>query len=292
MKKIKPEHSDKPDIYSYLDFRVFLNDCLPYIKRKNPGFRYQTLVEKYGLKSRSHFIDIVKGRKLTDRFIDNYCTICNLKGKEKRYFQALVRYNQTTSDTEKKRQFSIIIQLAKNLHTVKLENEAFEYFSQWYYPAMLSMLDLYPDEADYHKLAKMFKPRISAPQAKKALQILTGMGFVSWDKSKSEWIFHHKFLKCTDEARVQAIKEFHRQMQKLGSAAYENDFKDQTVSTLTVSVSENTREEIDRMIVECRKAILEKVKADANTEMVLQVNFQTFNLSKKEKKQVPRGRKR
>jgi uncharacterized protein (TIGR02147 family) len=91
----------KPDIFDYLNFREYLRDCLPYLRKQYPAFRFQTLVEKFGLKSRSHYIDIIKGRKLTDRFIKNYVEICGLSGKEAQYLEALVRYDQTKSASEK-----------------------------------------------------------------------------------------------------------------------------------------------------------------------------------------------
>ena len=53
----------RPIIFEYLNFREYLNDYLHYLRKKNPAFRFQTLVEKYGLHSRSHYIDISQGKK-------------------------------------------------------------------------------------------------------------------------------------------------------------------------------------------------------------------------------------
>jgi uncharacterized protein (TIGR02147 family) len=276
---MKPE-SQKPDIFNYLNFREFLKDHLGYIRLKNPAFRFQTLVEKYGLCSRSHYIDILNGRKLTKKFSGRYLQICGLSGKEAGYFQALIGYDQAQNDAEKMRHFHEILRLSPNLETVKLEQEAYRYFSAWYNPVMLSVLDLNRHEQDHRKIAALFKPKITAIQVRQALKTLTDLQFISWDKDRNVWNIHHQFLKSTDGAKAAALKSFHKEMQRIGMQTYKTDFDNQTFSTLTLSTSIKTKIEIEHMVADLRQTIMEKVKADADPEVVTQVNFQIFSLSK------------
>jgi uncharacterized protein (TIGR02147 family) len=270
----------KPDIFNYLNFREYLKEHLAYMRRANPAFRFQTLVERYGLSSRSHYIDIMNGRKLKKKFLAVYQQICDLSGEEADYFRALVGYDQAQNDAEKMRHFHAILGLSPNLATVKLEQEAYRYFSAWYNPAMLSVLDLDRHERDHRKLAVLFKPKITAIQARQALKTLTDLQFISWDEEQNTWNIHHQFLKSTDGARAAALNSFHKEMQRIGMQAYKTDFDNQTFSTLTLSTSIGTRNEIDRMVADLRQAIMEKAKADADPEVVTQVNFQAFSLSK------------
>jgi uncharacterized protein (TIGR02147 family) len=281
--------SMKPDIFNYLNFREFLKDHLGYVRSRNPAFRFQTLVEKYGLHSRSHYIDILNGRKLTKKFFDVYRQIGDLSGKEADYFRALVGYDQAQNDAEKMRHFHEILRLSPNLETVKLEQEAYRYFSAWYNPVMLSVLDLNRHERDHRKIAALFKPRITAIQARQALKTLTDLQFISWDKDRNVWNIHHQFLKSTDGARAAALRSFHKEMQRIGMQTYETDFENQTFSTLTLSTSIRTRNEIERMIADLRQSIMEKAKADAGPEVVTQVNFQIFSLSKTAMKKNDNG---
>jgi uncharacterized protein (TIGR02147 family) len=145
---------------------------------------------------------------------------------------------------------------------------------------MLSLLDVHKNENDHRKLAKVLKPGISAIQAKQAIRLLVELGFISWDQTAGQWTFHHKFFKCTDGARAVSLREFHRNMLEAGRIAYENDYNAQHFSTLTLSTSLDTKKEIERMIVDFRTAIMEKVKADSRSEAVVQVNFHLFELSK------------
>jgi uncharacterized protein (TIGR02147 family) len=232
------------------------------------------------LRSRAHFIDIIKGRRLTDAFIDSYIRFCVLNGKAERYFRAIVGYDQARTSSEKTCFFNEILLLSPELEVVKLEQEAFLYFSKWYHPAMLSMLDIFKHETDHREIAKMFKPRISALQAKQAIQLLTELKFVSWDESRKQWLHHHKFFKCTEKIRAIALKDFHKKMIEAGRDAYENDFQRQDFSTLTLGVSPKMKKEIEDMVIAFRKSIMEKVKADADPRLVVQMNLQLFELSK------------
>jgi len=280
----------KPDIYHYFDFRKYLADYLTYMRNLNPNISFQKLVDDFGLNSRSHYIDIINGRKLTKRFIPNYEKICDLNEKDALYFRTLVAFNQSKSIDEKKELFEQIIKLAPNLETVQLENEVFGYFQHWYIPAMISLLDVYKDEQDHRILAKKFNPPITAVQARKALNTLQKLGFISWDLQKNEWIFNRKFFKCSNESKAVALRQFHRQVYQLGSDAYSNQFDDQTFATLTVSVSEETRKEIDIMIAQLKDRVMEKAKADCNPDVVVQVNFQSFLLSQSKRKIAKEGK--
>ena len=269
----------KPDIFKYFDFRHYLSDLLNYFRSRDTTFTFQKLVDDFNLNSRSHYIDIINGRKLTRKFLPTYIQICELTDKEADYFKALVHYNQSKPSDNKRDNFEIIYNMAPNLDIVKLENEVYEYFKHWYIPAMLSMLDVHKNDNDHRSISKKFNPPISAVHARKAIDKLIKLKMISWDEHKKEWIFHNKFFQCSSGAHTTALKTFHKQMQQLGISAYENDFEGQTFSTQTLSISTQLRKKIDEMILNLRNRILEGVKNDTSPEVVLQVNFQTFYLS-------------
>jgi len=273
----------RPDIFQYLDFRSYLRDYLAYLRSVRPAFSFQWLIDDFGLKSRAHYLDIVRGRTLTPKFVPAYEKICGLQGAEAEYFRAIVGYAQARNPDVKQKYFEHIVELSPNLKTIALESEAYTYFSQWYYPVMISVLDLDRTERDHRVIAKRFKPAISAVQARKALAALQQMGFLSWDDERGEWIFHNKFFSCTREAHAAALKRFHTQMLQLGAQRYRDDYKHQYFSTLTLSVSMKARADIQKMIDDVRGRILDRVKQDSGSEVAMQVNMQMFDVSKRMK---------
>ena len=269
----------KPDIFKYFDFRLYLSDLLTFFRQRDPGFTFQKLVDQFSLNSRSHYIDIINGRKLTRKFFPIYIRICELNDKEAAYFKSLVLYNQSKPSDNKRQHFQAIYTMASDLEIVKLEGEVYEYFEHWYIPAMLSLIDINKSERDHRVLAKKLNPPITAIQARQAIEKLTNLNMISWNDSQQEWLLHNKFFQCSSDAHATALKEYHKQMQKLGMNAYDEDFNGQTFSTQTLSISSQLRNKIDEMIFNLRKMILEEVKKDTSPEVVLQVNFQTFYLS-------------
>ncbi|MBF0431440.1 MAG: TIGR02147 family protein [Fibrobacteria bacterium] len=272
-------HLPKPDIFDYLDFRDYLKDVLDYIRGTQPDFSFQLLVSKYGLKSRSHYIDILKGRTLTKKFVPCYLNICGLSGKGAEYFNKLVVYSQTSNRATQTALFDEIVELSSNLETIKLEKDAYQYFARWTHPVLLSIIDLDRKEKDPAKLASKFKKKVSVWEVKRSLHTLIEMGFISWDNGKGEWCYHNRFLKCTDKTKSLALGHFHEKMLSQGLEAYTKDFENQEFSTLTLSMSKSTRDGISTMIAEMRKQILAMVKKDRNPQLVLQLNMQTFEHS-------------
>ena len=272
--------SDKPEIVSYLDFRVFLKDYLEFYRKKRGAFRFQTLVEEFGFKTRSHYIDVLKGRKLSKRYLSCYIRFCEFSEDQADYFEALVAYNQENLPSKKAVLFDRLVETAPHLQTLQLEQEIYSYFSKWYYPVVLSLIDLNPKEYDCKRLSQKSKYPLKATEAKEALIELKKLGFIKWNDVEYQWEFVKKFFKATKGAQSAALTPFHHEMQNLGIAAYQKDYENQVFSTLTLSMSEKTKEEIISMMAEFRKSILNKVKEDSNSEVVMQINMQTFPLSK------------
>jgi uncharacterized protein (TIGR02147 family) len=274
--------SQKPDIFSYFDFRLYLADLLKWLRDKDPKFTFQKLAETYKLNSRSHYIDIINGRKLTGKFLETYKKICELNENEAEYFKALVLYDQSTILEHKREYFKTISSFSSNLERITHESEIYLYLEHWYIPAMLSMLEIYQNENDHRVIAKYFNPPISAVQSRNAINVLIKLGMISWDNSKNVWIFKDKHFRCSKEAEESALKEFNKQMQKLGIDVVETELGRQTFSAQTISLSMQMRTKIDEMIIDLQRRILEQIKSDTTPEIVLQINLQTFQLSRSE----------
>ncbi len=64
-------------------------------------------------------------------------------------------------------------------------------------------------------------------------------------------------------------------------AAYQENFDRQIFSTLTLSMSLETRAEVAALIADTRKRILDMVRRDTRPEVAVQMNFQLFDCSKR-----------
>jgi uncharacterized protein (TIGR02147 family) len=86
----------------YDDFRLFLKDYYKEQKLRFPHFSHRYFCNKAGLKSPSHFLEIIDGRrKLTSKMLDSFINGMALTDNDARYFAALVGFNQSRNSTEK-----------------------------------------------------------------------------------------------------------------------------------------------------------------------------------------------
>ena len=79
----------------YDDFRTYLRDF--YADQKSVShFSYRFFCRKAGLKSPSHFTEIMDGRrKLTSKMMDSFIKGLGLTENDARYFTILVNFNQS-----------------------------------------------------------------------------------------------------------------------------------------------------------------------------------------------------
>lgn len=105
----------KPQIFKYLDYRLFLADTYTYYKQTTTYFSYRYFSSKAGINSSSFLKLVIEGKRgLTDETCEKFIHALRLWGKEGDFFRVLVKYNQAKTPQEKLRNF-------KDLEAMKLE---------------------------------------------------------------------------------------------------------------------------------------------------------------------------
>lgn len=265
-----------PVLFDYLDFRKYLRDFYEFNKKYTPGFSHQMICEEVKLGSRSHFFDIMYGRRLTDKFLPRYVRLLALESKSAEYFRALVHYDQSRTDTQRREAFQILSTLSPNLETLKLDAQFVQLFSEWYQPVLLALLPLHRKERRPEVLCKYFRPRITAHQCEQALVLLQELGLARY--GKGGWNLGRKFLTCSATVKELALKPFHRTMQEFGIYHYDHHYDEQVFSTLTINTTQQIKKKIEDLLRDTRSQILAMVKEEPREETVLQVNMQAFSL--------------
>ncbi len=105
----------KPQIFNYLDYRLYLADTYTYYKQTTTYFSYRYFSSKAGINSSSFLKLVIEGKRgLTDETCEKFIHALRLWGKEGDFFRVLVKYNQAKTPQEKLRNF-------KDLESIKLE---------------------------------------------------------------------------------------------------------------------------------------------------------------------------
>ena len=269
------------EIYEYIDYRKLLKDLYEERKAENPVFSYRYIAQKVGFSSAGFFTNIIQGkRNMSAENIFKFASVFKLKRHETEYFELLVLFDQARNHEQKKYYFEKI--LASKRSKIKLtEAWQYEFYSQWFYTAVREVLDIYRfDGKDYAELAKKVSPAITPVQAKRAIEILEKLGFISRGK---DGVYHQSddLITTGYEAPTVAVNNFLVSTTDLAREAIDRYPRDKrSISTLTFSCSAEGFKDIEDRLKRFRREILEIVRADKNRDRVYHVNFHVYPMSR------------
>ena len=138
----------RPNIFTYHDYREFLNDWWNYLKSAR---RYRTLNDLGALVGvhASYLTKVLhRARPLTPKLRLKLVPHLDLKENELRYFESLCKVTDSSSQTER-------LSALKHLHSFKQykdenasEADVFQYFSHWYHLAIRNLAKVHGFKLD------------------------------------------------------------------------------------------------------------------------------------------------
>jgi uncharacterized protein (TIGR02147 family) len=266
-------------VFNYTDYRKFLRDRIAELKAVDKKFTYQFIAHSAGFKSPGFVTQVLQGKSnLPDRFISELADLLQLKKREARYFELMVRYNQAKSHVEKKKYFEKMTVFKKGRQRT-LDPDEFLFYDKWYYSAIRAILNYRKFDGDYKKLAKAVVPAIKPAEARKAVAVLEQLGLIARDRNGRYELTDKHITTGLDTDSV-VINNFVVNTLEIAKDALYTFPKDKRrLSALTLSVSEEGFRDIRKRIDEFRAELVERVQKDRGIDRVYQVNFQLFPLT-------------
>lgn len=268
-------------LYSYLDYRDFLKDHYSDQKERHSYFSFRFVAQKIGIDA-SYYAKVLNRQKhLGETYIEPLADFLGFHGREREYFITLIHFNRARSSQIEKELFSRLISLKERCGT-KIPAHTYRFFSEWYIIPIRELINSSDFHGDYAALGNRLIPAISAAEAKRAVEILIELGMVAPDDSgilrQTEAV-----LTTGDQWRSAGIREFQKKMILNAAEALQAlPAEKRDISSVTISTSFDTFEQIREKISQTRQEILEIVAADESVEQVFQLNFQLFPLAKEE----------
>ncbi|HEX2956105.1 MAG TPA: TIGR02147 family protein [Chitinispirillaceae bacterium] len=266
-------------VYSYTDYREYIRVFLIEKKKKNSGYSSRCAAEKCGVPSGT-FTRILNGtRGIGPSVLPKIIDWLGLRNREATYFRLLVKFQQCSDSIEKEQLYTALIDFRKKMYNC-LPEDKFHFFEQWYYVALYELVKIVPDIADAGQLGALLEPPVSPMKVEKALEVLVTAGFIRKTEIGYEAI--GSFLSTGDRWESVAIQSFQKMMASLGTEALTRfSKKERDISTLSVSLSEDSFRMVAELICETREKIRAIESSEVSPEKVYQVNFQVFPLSRK-----------
>jgi len=272
-------------IFDYTDYRNYLGDYYADQKSRFPYFSYRYFAGKAGIGSIGLYKDVVDGKQsLSRRAITRFSEAIALTKREAEYFEAMVFFTDASTIDERKLYFDRMISCHESRAHI-MHASRFEYYSQWYYSAVRALLSLFQfDGVDFGILAKKLSPAIKPDQAKKSVEVLERLGMIKKNEQgyyePSDQIISTGALQNDRQVFSLGIITFQKNLLTLAAEAYDRySEKQMDMSTLTLSISRETRQLIKDEAAAFRKKILSLAENDVHPEVVYQLNCQLFPLT-------------
>lgn len=269
------------DIYSYTNYRQYLQDFFASKKKQNTRFSLKVFADKAGFKARDHILRVMNGQSnLSYEGGRKLGLAMDLSGKELDYFTTLIMFNQAKTGDDREHYFEKLSSVCKASDVCRLRQDQYSYFAEWYVAALRSFLPLFNFENDYTSIGRFLDPPVTAQQVRKAIDLLEQLGLLKIDKN-GKYSVSSLSVSAGDEVKSVALSSFHRQSLELAIRSINKiqpELRD--ISGVTMSVSQNGFEQIKREIQAFRKKIMSIAENDTAEDRVVQCNIQLFPLTK------------
>ena len=262
-----------------MEYRDYLRDYYAEMKKRNSCYSLRFIGNRVSVDP-SHLVKIFQrqrhiGNSLIEVFIKN----CGLRGTDAEYFANLVRFNKSKSDRDSKMYFERLLAL-KGVNAHSLGKNQYEFYTKWYYSAILTLLDFFPFTDNYSALAEKLSPSISEAKARRSITLLKKLGLIKRNKNGT-WYLTNNIITTGEHYRSFAVNTFQEETMRLAIESLERHPPEQrNISTVTITVSQKNLDTVNEVIRQFRETLLQLARDEDNPDRVYQLNIQMFPLTK------------
>ena len=208
-------------IFRITDSKEILNISFEEKKRKNPQFSIRAWSKKLHFKNPSYLSEVLRGkRKMKPDFALRISSSLDLSEDGRRYFEALVFLENSTSQTEKEFYTSMLEKIRPQKQAERLD-ESVSSFKTWVYFFMddITLLKDFRDDPVY--LAKRLGPDVSPHIVELALKDALRIGLIKknnrgkYERTKIAFIATN-----SPEERERAYEQYKKASWKRAEEAY------------------------------------------------------------------------
>ncbi|MCB1214768.1 MAG: TIGR02147 family protein [Deltaproteobacteria bacterium] len=271
-----------PQIYQYLDYRHYLKDYYEARKAtRGSQFSYRSFARDGGFASPNFLKLVMEGqRNLGKEGIGAFIQALKLNKSEGSFFEALVYFNQAKDDQERSKRYEVLSRFKKFREVREIEASQFEYYNNWYHPVVreLTLLPEFKEDPDW--IARRLYPPITKEQAAYSLKLLERLGFVARN-AQGKLEATERVISTAKEVQNLAVGHFHRHMlEKARDSLSSTPPEWRDISSVTIALSKKGFLEAKRRIQDFRRELNVLLSEEKNPEVIYQLNFQIFNLSR------------
>ncbi len=270
-----------PEIYSYLDYRKYLQDWFDTKKADNGRYSHRVFARHAGLSSPALLANVIAGRRnLTTSSQAAFVQALRLGPAQAKFFGYLVDLDQSKTTDKRNEAWSQISATRRFREARRLEGESVDYLSNWQYPAIRELAGCAGFQADPAWIAQTLRPSITEPQARRALAALVHMGMLQIDPDGTTHLTDATVVTPMEVAGLAAHNYHHGMLERAQGAITGFVPAHRYLGGVTVAVPEALIDTLKDELKAVQARLLDMCdSAEAPSDRVMQINLQLFPLS-------------
>ena len=272
------QYTNKPEIYRYHDYRIFLKDWLVYLKTSQPGFSMRKLAQQAGIATGYLPMMITGSRKISHKAFSKVAPFLKLSKSERSFLDLLITLGTSDSQHARLESLNRMKQFKEYKKLNPRETEVYQYLSHWYYVAIREMTALPGFQADPQWIQSQLNYKISLKDAKEALAFLIQNKYIKIGLNESVQP-PEKNLDCIGGVYRIALTQFHQEMFSLASQSIEATPSDQrNILGHTFALDAKNFEKASTLIENTLKQ-LQELSKDSQGDTVYHAQLAVFPLT-------------
>ncbi len=265
-----------PVVFEFLDYREFLGVWWAALREQGPRYSYRWFSRKAGLGSPSYLKLVMDGdRNLTEDTAGRFATALDLDPLATRYWQALVKMNQSQTTEERARWYEVLSSVPPYRATHRIDRSQYDYYALWYCVPIRELVARDDFVEDPEWVAQQLRPPIRPAQAQEALDLLLELGLL--ERGEEGLRQAEPLLTTGPQLRVLAARRFHQQMLRRAEEAMDSmPLEDREVGGVTLRLSRPQVDHLRKRMYEIRQEILQLDGTGDGAQAVHHFAFQLF----------------
>jgi uncharacterized protein (TIGR02147 family) len=278
------EENAAPNIYRYDDFRVFLKEVFQYRKDRDGDYSYRKFAKDAGIANPGYLLDVIVGKRtLSDNAVKKTAAAFELNEAETEFFRLLVDFGQSKKDGKRQEIYQEILYRRNRSRFARLSPSLVKYYQDYHYPLVYSALHALDFRGDYEHFGGAFDPPIAPAALKKYIRDLCEWELVK-QGADGRYAVTEAFVE-PPETMGALVRRLNREwILQAAESLFRHAPEDRHVSTLLLSVSDETRKRLRDEVERFRREVLDIVAKDGGKPSgLMQLSLQYFPKTKKRK---------
>jgi uncharacterized protein (TIGR02147 family) len=267
-------------IFEYDDFRKYLKDYYLHSKSINKNFSFRFFSRLAGFKSSAVLKHVIDGyANVATNSIEKYIKALKLNKEEAFFFENLVKLNQAETVHERQHYAELLLSSKRYKKLHPLSDSQFNYYSQWYFVPVRELVGMPGFKEDPEWIARRINPRITASEAKKAVEELLFLGLLE-RAANGRLIQTNANIATSNEVSSAFVALWHREMMKKAAESIDRHPREKReISAVTFKMSPAAVKQFKEVVDKFRDQVREIATNDHGDKAVYQMNLQLFPLT-------------